>query len=85
MTWLAKLFGVQMLTIECGTCHERRDPTPGERQQLFLELWDSEGRMYEKWPVGDGELLARRTVDFSILREIRQRVQAINAARRNAG
>lgn len=84
MKWLRKLFGVPTLEITCGTCHERRDPTPGERQQLYIELWDNEGRMYEKWPVGDGELLNRRTVDFALLREIRQRISVINAVRRNA-
>ena len=88
MTWLRKLFaklaGTRTVHIVCGRCHEAGRAEPGDRQQLFVELWDNYGQMYEKWPVGEGELLNTRTVDFELLREIRQRVQHLNALRRRA-
>lgn len=61
---------------ECGRCHGVREAGP--RRQLYLEVWDSYGNMYEKYPVGDGELLGTRPVDAQLLMDVRQVVGRLN-------
>lgn len=64
-------------TVECGRCHTEREAGP--RRQLYLEVWDSYGNMYEKFPVGAGELLSTRQVDAALMMDVRQLVGRINA------
>jgi hypothetical protein len=64
-------------TVQCGDCHATREAGP--RRQLYLEVWDSYGNMYEKFPVGAGEMLNTRAVDPSLMAQVRSVVQRINA------
>lgn len=83
-SWLLRLLGARRVEIVCGRCHEAGRADRTDRQQLYVELWDSYGQMYDRWPVGEGELLNTRAVDFELLRELRQRVAHLNALRRQA-
>ena len=53
--------------------------TAGPRRQLYLELWDSYGNLYEKWAVGRGEQLATRDVGPWLLDQVAGLVRRLNA------
>jgi hypothetical protein len=62
----------------CGACAREASHDHQDRTQLYVELWDTFGMMYAKYPVGVGENLQTQPVGPWLVSALKGQVEQIN-------
>jgi hypothetical protein len=70
--------------VQCAQCGHEVPHTGHDRRQLHVELWDTYGMLYAKYPVGEGEDLRSQPVGPWLTAALKQQVENVNAMQARA-